>query len=70
MFQPQFYGLKSVVAVYTVVNVVYKVVKRMKSFLRVNLLCNIKRNLAFYLHLWYNSVKRFMMKKLLKLQMK
>ena len=23
----------------------------------------IKRNLAFYLHLWYNSVKRFMMKK-------
>lgn len=49
MFQPQFYGLKSVVAVYTVVNVVYKVVKRMKSFLRVNLLCNIERNLAFYL---------------------
>ena len=32
MFQPQFYGLKSVVAVYTVVNVVYKVVKRMKSY--------------------------------------
>ena len=63
MFQPQFYGLKSVVAVYTVVNVVYKVVKRMKSFLRVNLLCNIERNLAFYLYLWYNAEKRFMMKK-------
>ena len=49
MFQPQFYGLKSVVNIYTVVNIVYKVVKRRKSFLRVNLLCNIERNLAFYL---------------------
>ena len=63
MFQPQFYGLKFVVAVYTVVNVVYKVVKRRKSFLLVDLLCNIERNLAFYLYLWYNSEKRFMMKK-------
>ena len=49
MFQPHFYRLKSVVAVYIVVNVIYKVVKRRKSFLRVNLLCNIERNLAFYL---------------------
>ena len=63
MFQPQFYGLKSVVAVYTVVNLVYKVVKWRKSFLLVDFLCNIERNLAFYLYLWYNSEKRFMMKK-------
>ena len=49
MFQPQFYRLKSVVAIYTVVNDVYKVVKRIKSFLLVDLLCNIERNLAFYL---------------------
>ena len=34
MFQPHFYGLKSVVAVYKVVNVVYEVVKRRKSFYR------------------------------------
>ena len=49
MFQPQFYGLKSFVAIYTSVNDVYKVVKHRESFLRVNLLCNIERNLAFYL---------------------
>ena len=65
MFQPQFYGLKSFVAIYTSVNDVYKVVKHRESFLRVNLLCNIERNLAFYLYLWYNSEKRFMMKKFL-----
>lgn len=47
MFQPQFYGLKSVVAVYTVVNVVYKVVKRRKSFLLVDLLFNIKEKPRF-----------------------
>ena len=63
MFQPQFYGLKSFVAIYTSVNDVYKVVKHREGFLRVNLLCNIERNLAFYLYLWYNSEKRFMMKK-------
>ena len=63
MFQPQFYGLKSVVTIYTVVNLVYKVVKRRKSLLVVFLLRNIERNLAFYLYLWYNAEKRFMMKK-------
>ena len=47
MFQPQFYGLKSVVNIYTVVNIVYKVVKPRKSFLQVDLLRNIERNLAF-----------------------
>ena len=47
MFQPQFYGLKSVVTVYTVVNLVYKVVKAEEELLLVDLLCIIERNLAF-----------------------
>ena len=47
MFQPQFYGLKSVVAVYKVVNVIYKVVKRRESFLPVYLLFNNKEKPRF-----------------------
>ena len=46
MFQPQFYGLKSVVTIYTVVNLVYKVVKE-GGALQVDLLCNIERNPRF-----------------------
>ena len=47
MFQPQFYGLKSVVTIYTVVNLVYKVVKRRESFLPVYLLFNNKEKPRF-----------------------
>ena len=61
MFQPQFYGLKSLLLFSHLVNDVYKVVKHREA-LQVNLLCNIEKP-RFYLYLWYNSEKRFMMKK-------